>query len=64
MGEVNRELLECTKDLLKLIDDGILVRDCSKDDDHSYFIKTGLRLVKVLHRANETVKKENKEVKE
>ena len=33
------------EDLLKLIEDGILVRDISKDDDGQHFIKSSLRLV-------------------
>jgi len=53
----NAELLEACEGVLELIDEGILVRDTSKDDDFSYFTKQGLRITKYLLKAKQAIKK-------
>lgn len=43
-----RMFIESVEDLLKLIDDGVLVRDTSGDNDFIYFTNQATRIVKVL----------------
>ena len=42
------QLLDALKGLYKLVEDGDLVRDSSKDDDISYYIQQGLRITMAL----------------
>jgi len=51
------ELLEALNELRNLIDIGYLVRDISKDDNYSYFLKQGLMIKKVIGLMNEAIKK-------
>ena len=45
---MDKEFIESVENLLKLIDEGVLVRDISKDNDFSCYAQQGLRIVKVL----------------
>jgi len=46
--EEKEEFIKSVEDLLTLIDEGVLVRDISRDDDFSYYVQQGLRITQVL----------------
>ena len=51
------ELLEALQDVLKLIENGDLVRDTSKDDDVMYFFKQGARITSALTNSKKAINK-------
>ena len=52
----NAELLEALKGMRRLIENGTLVRDISKDDDMTYFIKQGVEINNTLLAAEQAIK--------
>ncbi len=51
------ELLKALQAVFNLIDKGVLVRDISKDDDYSYFLKQGIEIHNVIVLMNEAIEK-------
>jgi hypothetical protein len=52
----NEKLIKAVDDLLDLIEEGVLVRDISHDDDFSYYTKQALRIVNVLSDVTKEIK--------
>ena len=59
MGE-NKTILILLKEVMKLIDDGILVRNTENDGEYSVYLKQGLRLVGTLKSIQEVLESETK----
>jgi hypothetical protein len=52
----NERLIKAVDNLLDLIEEGVLVRDTSHDDDFSYYTKQGLHIVDVLADVTQAIK--------
>ena len=56
MNDNEKFLLNALKAIMKLIDDGDLVRDISHDEDFGYFLRQSIRIQNALYIAKESIK--------
>lgn len=53
----NKETIEALGDVMKLIDEGLLVRDIKEDGNFAVFMRQSIRIVRVLKRAQDIVER-------